>query len=420
MKKVASIIFRLRKLESISRAPFLSAVNSALNGLPTLRCLNLQDKFLTEFTKTIHQNYRAFITFYTFMSFNRLYCDLASNLILIINVIIIVSLRDYANATMAAYSLATVTTLIGTASNFSKEVLELNCSLVSAQRLLEYTNLPQEKSRKKGSHSCKITQGKIRFENLSMRYQPDLPLSLKNLSFEIDSSEKIGIVGRTGSGKSSIIQVLSRLVQPESGTIYIDDINYLDLSLVSLREQISVIPQQPIIFNTTIRNNLDPYNMHTEDEILYVLETIKLKDYIFEFDKGLEIEINKNAFGLSAGQKQLLCIARALLKKNKIVLMDEATSNVDNETDALIQNITKKEFKNSTLIIIAHRIRTVIDSDRILVMDEGECKEFDSPLELGMNKSTIFYTILNSAGITLTEKSTQETQELEDENNQYS
>ncbi|OMJ65452.1 hypothetical protein SteCoe_38196 [Stentor coeruleus] len=419
MKSVSLIISHLRKIESICKAPFLSAVNSALKGLPTIRCLKLEDKFRTDFTNTIHQHYRAFITFNTFMSFNRLYCDLVSILIIILNVIIIVSIRDYVDASMAAYSLATTTNLLGIASNFSKEILEMKSALISAQRLLEYTKLPKEKDCKKTNTFC-ITQGKVLFENLSMRYQSDLPLSLKNLSFEIHPSEKIGVVGRTGSGKSSIIQVLSRLVQPVSGTIFIDDVNYLDLSLKNLRGQISVIPQQPILFDTTIQNNLDPYKEHTEDEILNVLETVNLKDYIFAFDKRLEIEINGGGISLSAGQKQLLCIARAVLKKNKIVLMDEATSNVDSETDALIQVITKREFEKSTLIVIAHRIQTVIDSDRILVMDEGECKEFNSPLELGTNKNTLFYTMLNNAGILLTEKSTQDPQELDDESSQYS
>ncbi|OMJ67085.1 hypothetical protein SteCoe_35840 [Stentor coeruleus] len=405
MKYISPIISRLRKLESICKAPFLSSINSALKGLPTIRCLNLEDKFHTDFTNTIHKHYQAFITFNTFMSFNRLYCDLTSFIVIILNIIIIVSIRNYVNTTMAAYSLATTINVLGFTSNFSKEILELKSALLSAQRLLEYTKLPIENYRVKKQKPYRIIEGGIKFEGLSMRYQPELPLAIKNLTLEIYPCEKIGVVGRTGSGKSSIIQVLCKLSQHETGTIFIDGYDYKNISLADLREQISVIPQQSIIFDTSIRNNIDPYKKYTEKEIINALETVKLKDYIFEFTEGLDIEINGKEFALSAGQKQLLCICRAVLKKNKIILMDEATSNVDNETDVLIQEITKREFCKSTLIVIAHRLQTIINSDRILVMDEGECKDFDSPETLrNKGKGSHFNTLLASAGISFLQK----------------
>lgn len=413
MKHLSPIISRLRKTESICRAPFLSSINSALKGLPTIRCLNLEDKFITDFKNSIYKHYQAFISFNTFMSFNRLYCDFASVLVIIINVIIFVSIRDNVDPKMAAYSLATTINVLGFSSNFSKEVLEFKSALISAQRMLEYTKLPSESSKDRNGKEHIIKRGGIRFENLSMRYQKNLPLTLNNLSFEIYPCEKIGVVGRTGSGKSSIIQVLYRLVHPESGTIYIDGVDYKNISLVSLRNQISIIPQQPVIFDTTIWNNIDPYRNHSEFEVLQALDAVKLRNIIInDSSNGLETDINSEGFALSAGQKQLLCVCRAILRKNKIIIMDEATSNVDSETDILIQEVTKREFLKSTVIIIAHRLQTIINSDRILVMDEGECKEFDSPQNLGQkDKRSRFQSLLVSAGVNILEKS-EEVQEI--------
>ncbi|OMJ94726.1 hypothetical protein SteCoe_2068 [Stentor coeruleus] len=405
MKYISPIISRLKKLESICKAPFISSINSALKGLPTIRCLNLEDKFRAEFINTIDKHYQAFITYNTFMSFNRLYCDLTSFVVIILNVVIIVSIRDYVNTTMAAYSLATTINVLGFTSNFSKEVLELKSSLLSAQRLLEYTNLPIENKRAHNTKPYNIVRGGIKFEGLSMRYQPELPLVLKNLTLEIYPCEKIGIIGRTGSGKSSIIQMMFRLVEPESGTIFIDGYDYKNMNLNNLRQQISIIPQQAIIFDTTIWNNIDPYREYTENEILQALDAVKLKDYILQHKGGLDMEINSKGFALSAGQKQLLCICRTILKKSKIIIMDEATSNVDSDNDILIQEITKREFYKSTLIIIAHRLQSIISSDRILVMEEGECKCFDSPDILRKkDKITYFNTLLASAGIEILEK----------------
>ena len=182
-----------------------------------------------------------------------------------------------------------------------------------------------------------------------MRYRPNLDLALAGLSCEIDGGSKIGIIGRTGSGKSSILQVLFRLVNPESGTIIIDGQDYMCAGLHQLREQMSVIPQSAVLFVGSVRENLDPFHRYTDEEIIEALDEVQLKEVIVEYDCGLDEEVKSDGISLSAGQKQLLCLARAILRKNKIVMMDEATANVDNETDRLIQETVKSKFEGCTL-----------------------------------------------------------------------
>ena len=187
-------------------------------------------------------------------------------------------------------------------------------------------------------------------------------------------------------------------MDPESGTIVIDGQDYMCAGLHQLREQMSVIPQSAVLFVGSVRGNLDPFHKYTDKEIISALDEVQLKDVIFEYDCGLDEEVNSDGISLSAGQKQLLCLARAILRKNKIVMMDEATANVDNETDRLIQETVKTKFEGCTLLIIAHRLRTVIDSDKILVVDQGMCKEFGSPLELFYKEDSIFRSILYHTG----------------------
>jgi ATP-binding cassette subfamily C (CFTR/MRP) protein 4 len=231
-----------------------------------------------------------------------------------------------------------------------------------------------------------------------MRYRLNLPYSLAGLSFTIRAGHKVGIIGRTGAGKSSVLQVLFRLVNPESGTVFIDNFDYMDMGLHDLRKQMSVIPQSATLFSATLRENLDPFHEHSDEEIFKVLEDVKLKETILEYGEDLNIEIRNEGLNLSAGKKQLLCLARAILRKNKIIMMDEATANVDNETDRIIQLTIKKKFKGCTMLVIAHRIRTVIGSDKIMVIDRGTCKEYGKPKELYLQEESLFKQMVHHTG----------------------
>ena len=276
IKYTAPIIIKLRKIEMASRGPLLTTLISALNGLPTLRCLGLKELFKADFYSHATSHLRAYITFHVFIRFIQLYSELLSNTIIALNVCLIMLIPGYVSPELAAYSLSSSTILLGISSTWSKDIVELSCNMSSTQRLLEYTDLlPEEIS--EGSLDFKITHGKLKFDDVVMRYRPSLDPALAGFSCEIEAGSKVGIIGRTGAGKSSILQVLFRLVNPESGTIFIDGQDYMSAGLQQIREQMSVIPQSAVIFAASLRENLDPFHRHTDEEIFNALDEVKLK-----------------------------------------------------------------------------------------------------------------------------------------------
>ncbi|OMJ90037.1 hypothetical protein SteCoe_7719 [Stentor coeruleus] len=396
-KYITPIIIMLRKLELIARGPLLTTLTSTLAGLPTIRSLKIQKKFKKDIIEYTQAHYRAYITFHTFLRFNQLYADLGSSLIAIINAIVIIGTKGYIEPSLAAYSLSSCAGLLGLTSNWSKNIIEMSSSMSSAQRLMEYANIPSEDNFHTKSQ-FNITSGCIEFSNVCMKYRPNLPYSLYGLTFKIKSGHKVGILGRTGAGKSSILQVLFRLTNPEKGTIFIDSFDYMQAGLQEIRNQISVIPQSATLFSTTIRDNLDPFHLYTDQDIIQVLEDVQLKDKIMIEKNGINAEVRSGSVSLSAGEMQLLCMARAILRKNKIIMMDEATANVDNETDRIIQETIKNKFEGCTLLVIAHRIRTVIKSDRVMIVDKGMCVEYDKPRRLLKAENSMFKNMVMQTG----------------------
>jgi ATP-binding cassette subfamily C (CFTR/MRP) protein 5 len=260
------------------------------------------------------------------------------------------------------------------------------------------------------------TRGRISFRDVTMRYRPGLPLALKNITFDISPQEKIGIVGRTGAGKSSITTALFKLVEISSGSIHIDGIDITSVPLNELRSRISIIPQDPILFRGTIRKNLDPFDQYKIQQIMDALECVNLKAKVNSLKQGIDTPVSESNTSFSAGERQLLCMARALLRKTKILVLDEATSSMDNETEKTIHDTILKVFKECTVLKIAHRLQTVQDCDRILVMEDGKvifltsiCKrfyfltiillqiaEFDKPSTLMSNPQSLFARMIAS------------------------
>lgn len=274
---------------------------------------------------------------------------------------------------------------------------ELENQMTSVERIKEYIKVEQENNypNEKQLESWP-TNGRIEFKNIYMKYASDSPYILKNLNFVINSNEKIGIVGRTGAGKSSLISVLFNLIQFE-GDIFIDEVNAKNVSLSHLRSKISIIPQEPVLFSGTIRRNLDPFECYSDDEIWNVLDQVQLKEFVSHLPLTLHNSISEGGTNFSVGQKQLVCLARALLSRNKILLLDEATANVDPHTDELLQKTIRESFRDCTVLTIAHRLDTVMDSYKILVMNDGCAIEFDHPLIL-LNNKGYFYNLVNETG----------------------
>merc|ERR1712232_1142680 len=245
--------------------------------------------------------------------------------------------------------------------------------------------------------------GQIVLKNLKMKYRPENPLVIKGLDVVIEGGMRVGVVGRTGSGKSSLLLTLLRIVEPyldkdedySAAPISIDGVDILRVGLTDLRSKIGIIPQDPILFSGTIRSNMDPFNQHTDEDIWYALQRCGMKDVVKESPELLEASVAEYGENWSQGQRQLLCLGRALLKKCKILLLDEATSSVDYETDQEIQRTLRDAFANCTVLTIAHRVNTIMDSDAILVMKDGKVGEYAPTEELLADKTSMFYDIVN-------------------------
>ena len=272
-----------------------------------------------------------------------------------------------------------------------RQCSEVENFMTSVERVITYTHIEQEPGYE-NQHQPPANwprEGQIKIKNLGLAYYQGGPKILKDLSFTISSHEKIGIVGRTGAGKSSLVAALFRMPQP-TGDVTIDEVNIGAINIQGSRRAMSVITQNPVLFTGSLRMNMDPFDEYEDKEIWDALQEASLKSMVETLPWKLNEEIKESGTNLSVGERQLLCLARALLKKSKIIVMDEATANVDHKTDQLIQETIRTKFEQCTVITIAHRLNTVIDYDRVLVLENGQVVEFDYPKMLLQNKEGHF------------------------------
>ncbi|CAG2101653.1 unnamed protein product [Medioppia subpectinata] len=274
-----------------------------------------------------------------------------------------------------------------------RQSAEMESQMTSVERIIEYSKLPQEAAlTAHDSHKPPPDwpqKGEIEFKDMSLCYEGSDKPVLKNLNCVIKSGEKIGIVGRTGAGKSSIISALFRMVEPK-GEIVMDGLSVRSIGLHELRSKISIIPQDPVLFAGSVRRNLDPFGEYSDQRIWSALEEVQLKEAVGDLPGQLDGQLAEGGANLSVGQKQLVCLARAILRHNKVLVLDEATANVDHQTDALIQTTIRRKFNDCTVLTIAHRLNTIIDCDRVLVLDAGEIIEFDKPFVLLQRKGQLY------------------------------
>ena len=284
---------------------------------------------------------------------------------------------------IAALSVTYAMMVTGTLARAVRSAAELELSMTSVERAEHYAGLVPEKwDGRRILSSDWPREGRIVITDLVMRYKNGVEPALKGISCTIAPGEKIGIVGRTGSGKSTLFLGLFRMLEAERGCIHIDDVDISTLALETLRSQMTIISQDPVLFRGTIRDNLDPGDRASDDEILEALRRAHLEPVVRAPPDGLATDIGSDDAIFSTGQRQLLCLARALLGKTRVLLLDEATANVDHETDKLVQETVRRDFARCTVLTIAHRVHTVVDYDRVMVIDQGRIVEFDAPSRL--------------------------------------
>ena len=301
---------------------------------------------------------------------------------------------------MAALAISYALDVTQTLNWVVRMATDMETQIVAVERIQEYAELPSEAPAHIAATAPAETwpaQGDVVIEDLTMRYRPELEPVLKHISLHITPGEKVGVVGRTGAGKSSLVLCLMRIVELEAGRIVIDGVDISTIGLEDLRSKMAIIPQEPLLFSGSVRDNLDPFKQYTDEEIWSSLERARMRQTVAENPAGLEAVVEEHGSNFSVGQRQLLCVARALLRKSKVILMDEATASIDVETDLTIQKTIRSEFKDSTVITIAHRIHTISDSDKVLVLDLGEVKEFDAPGVLLSDKNSLYSQLVEKS-----------------------
>ncbi|XP_054157544.1 ATP-binding cassette sub-family C member 4-like [Oppia nitens] len=391
-----------KRLEGITKSPVFSHLANSLHGLTTVRAFGAQQSFEEQFD--IYQdNHTA--TWFLFLSSSRWFAIVLDWLLwLYLTAVTLLMTLNYENSTSSAIGLAisSAISICGTFQWGVKQSVELESHMTSVERVAEFSNLPTEPNLE-STHdnnrppSSWPSTGSLQFDNVSLAYSNDETQVLKNLTFNINSNEKVGVVGRTGAGKSSIIAALFRMTLP-TGYIKIDGIDTSQISLTDLRSKISIIPQDPVLFAGPVRRNIDPFGDHNDQRLWEVLDEVCLKDAVHEMSGGLDAKVADGGSNFSVGQRQLICLARALLKQNNILVLDEATANVDPKTDSLIQQTIREKFAKCTVLTIAHRLHTIVDMDRVLVLNAGQVVEFDEPHLLLQNPDGLFSTMVRMTG----------------------
>uniref|UniRef100_A0AAR2JPD0 ABC-type glutathione-S-conjugate transporter n=1 Tax=Pygocentrus nattereri TaxID=42514 RepID=A0AAR2JPD0_PYGNA len=391
---------QLRRLDSVSRSPIYSHFGETVSGLPVIRAYGYQERFLEQNTVTIDNNLKCVCQLIVSNRWMAIRLEFLGNLVVFFSALFAVISRDSLDSGLVGLSVSYALNVTLILNTLVRMTSQLETHVVSVERVKEYAEIPNEAAwiAEKRPPDGWPSEGRVRFEDYKVRYRPELELVLHGITCDIRSNEKIGIVGRTGAGKSSLTNCLFRIMEAAEGRILIDGVDIARLGLHDLRSRLTIIPQDPVLFSGTLRMNLDPFEKYSDEDIWKVLELAHLKDFVGGLAAGLQHEVAEGGENLSVGQRQLLCLARALLRKSRILILDEATAAVDLETDNLIQTTIRREFAHCTVLTIAHRINTILDSSRVMVLDAGKIVEFDSPATL-LQKQGQFFALARDSGI---------------------
>ena len=384
-----------QRMYSVTLSPVFALLSESLSSIESLRASRVNDSFSNRFRLLLDRN--------TQVSYNQTAANrwigirlelLGSCLILGVGVSASLGFDNALGIGFSGLMLAYASSVTGAMNWAIRSISMVESNLTSYERIERYAHTPSEKLDGVTPEEWP-SQGAITIANLSVRYRPELPPALCDVSCAIPPGTRVGIVGRTGSGKSTLILSMMRIIEAEAGKIEIDGVDISQVELAHLRSSVTVVPQDPVLFSGTLRENLDPFENHEDSAIVSALRRAQLGDFMRSLPKGLGTRVREGGFNFSCGQRQLICLARALLRNSKVIILDEATAAIDVATDFAIQKTIREEFRHSSVLVIAHRLATVIDSDLILALDHGQLKECDSPSRLLASPSSLLSSLVS-------------------------
>ncbi|KAK2857444.1 hypothetical protein Q7C36_005363 [Tachysurus vachellii] len=392
---------QLRRLESVSRSPIYTHFNETVQGASVIRAFGEQARFIHQANQRVDHNQTAYFPRFVATRWLAVNLEFLGNGVVLAAAILSVMGKDTLSPGIVGLAVSHSLQVTGILSWIVRSWTDVENNIVSVERVKEYADTPKEAAWSSEDislpHDWPQT-GSMEFQDYGLQYRKGLEFALKGISLRIQEREKIGIVGRTGAGKSSLALGIFRILEAAKGEIYIDGMNIAKLGLHDLRSRITIIPQDPVLFSGSLRMNLDPFDAYSDEEVWNALELAHLKHFVSGLPDKLNYECSEGGENLSLGQRQLVCLARALLRKTKILVLDEATAAVDLETDTLIQSTIRSQFEDCTVLTIAHRLNTIMDYTKVLVMDKGHIMEIDSPANLIAQRGQ-FYRMCREAGL---------------------
>uniref|UniRef100_A0A8D3BVZ3 ABC-type glutathione-S-conjugate transporter n=1 Tax=Scophthalmus maximus TaxID=52904 RepID=A0A8D3BVZ3_SCOMX len=392
---------QLRRLEAVSRSPIYTHFNETVQGAGVIRAFGEQSRFILQANKRVDCNQTSYFPRFVATRWLAVNLEFVGNVVVLAAAILSVIGKNTLSPGIVGLAVSHSLQVTGILSWIVRSWTDVENNIVSVERVSEYGETAKEASWSIEGSSLPLAwpqRGTIEFQDYGLQYRKGLELALKGITLHIHEKEKVGIVGRTGAGKSSLALGIFRILEAAKGKIFVDGINIEDIGLHDLRSRITIIPQDPVLFSGSLRMNLDPFDTYTDEEVWSSLELAHLKNFVSNLPDKLNHECSEGGENLSLGQRQLVCLARALLRKTKILVLDEATAAVDLETDTLIQSTIRTQFEDCTVLTIAHRLNTIMDYTRVIVMDRGHISEMDSPANLIAQRGQ-FYRMCREAGL---------------------
>lgn len=420
-----SVSRQLKRIESVTRSPIYSHFSETITGQSTIRAYGAEARFIRDSERRVDFNQQCMYPSIIAARWLQIRLEVIGGIVIFFASLFAVLDRGNLAGESVGLSITYALQMTGLLNWLVRFTAEVETNIVANERLEEYTALDTEAAwvtKKMDPEWPNV--GAVKFMDYKVRYREGLDLVLRGIDVNIEGGQRVGIVGRTGAGKSSLTLALfryifccrmiivacsqlnyglcfpiNRIIEAAGGSIIIDGIDVSDIGLHSLRSRLTIIPQDPVLFCGTLRMNIDPFTSYSDEQIWLALEHAHLKSFVQSTAAGLLHEIAEGGDNLSIGQRQLVCLARALLRKTKVLILDEATAAVDLETDDLIQKTIRAQFSDCTVLTIAHRLNTIMDSDRVLVLDAGVVAEFESPLRLLNDDQSIFHSLAKDAGL---------------------